>query len=853
MDTSEQVSRKIKHVYNVVENSRKRYGTLKKCEFHLHTPASACYTLYEGKAPDDYKKMTDEDLVQVAVVEGLMTQEAADEIIKSIDNFKGEEYQKSLSEQGKPYRSLKEYISYQLIVHKLIANAIQVAVVTDHHTTVGYEKLKYALLKYYEMRKDKISKSLDLMLGVEISCSELNHVVVIIEDKCRSKIDEYLSEIAVGEGTYLSSYQVITDVVEKGAIGYIAHINSSDLNGSKVYNSTLFQSDSLSILGLTCIDGKEAVLSRIKNFCSNAESKFCFIAEGDSHSIDTIGTKNAWVKFDKVNFTSLKKAFEEHRICVYNEKPKKSDKYIKGIVVTPGRFGFLQVNPGKINTTLHVDDRNDLVIPFSRDLNCIVGGRGTGKSTILNAIETAFTLDYTSKDNLKFISRHSDIYFIFFCDGVDYILRFIPQTNEIYGDDEELTFLPKAFEQGNLASHWVKLYKVENGEFSELRKDDGLNVIFKKFYRRGYSINNLVSKIESKEIGSFIRDTVMHEINYKMMGGYEDELARLHYKGNHKKYLKENLLSMMDSLRNQSDLVNEKIKSFNERNSDNLKIVYSTRIKDSEEYLKDLLAAIGGRGFVANTYLTWNEVSFFTHRAVESIGLLRFLYLLDNSYYRKIEEFIKLSEYHDANNRTFDQVDQGLEELTEKNIKRVYQAIKGKIFGCKRELLSSIQTYIEKTDDFTLNFNINHREHIQQNRPVFKDLSELSLGQKVVALLTFVFCFGEHIGDNTPLVIDQPEDNLDNQYIFKNLVDSLRRIKNKRQVIIVTHSSTIVTNADAEQVVVMESDNKRGWVRDYGYPRDKSIIKHIINYLEGGIPSFKNKMDTYKMFINELN
>lgn len=97
---------------------------------------------------------------------------------------------------------------------------------------------------------------------------------------------------------------------------------------------------------------------------------------------------------------------------------------------------------------------------------------------------------------------------------------------------------------------------------------------------------------------------------------------------------------------------------------------------------------------------------------------------------------------------------------------------------------------------------------IRTERVVMKDIEELSLGQKVVAILTMIFNYGEHSADSTPLVIDQPEDNLDNLYIYQNLVKSLRRIKNKRQVIIATHSATIVTNADAEQVIILESDNK---------------------------------------------
>jgi len=86
-----------------------------------------------------------------------------------------------------------------------------------------------------------------------------------------------------------------------------------------------------------------------------------------------------------------------------------------------------------------------------------------------------------------------------------------------------------------------------------------------------------------------------------------------------------------------------------------------------------------------------------------------------------------------------------------------------------------------------------------------KDIEDMSLGQKVAAVLSFIFTYGKFSNDNSPLII---EDNLDNQYIYKNLVESLKHIKNNRQVIIVTHNSTIVTNAETEQVVVLNSNNK---------------------------------------------
>jgi len=144
-----------------------------------------------------------------------------------------------------------------------------------------------------------------------------------------------------------------------------------------------------------------------------------------------------------------------------------------------------------------------------------------------------------------------------------------------------------------------------------------------------------------------------------------------------------------------------------------------------------------------------------------------------------------------------------------------------------------------------LEFNLNSKESNKNQAPIYRNVRYLSLGQKVVAMLSFVLGYSEYSGDFTPLIIDQPEDNLDNQYIYKNLVKQLRDIKLKRQVIIATHNATIVTNAKAEQVVIMESDYTKGWIETTGYPNERKIKQHIINYLEGGIESFQHKCFVY--------
>ncbi len=82
----------------------------------------------------------------------------------------------------------------------------------------------------------------------------------------------------------------------------------------------------------------------------------------------------------------------------------------------------------------------------------------------------------------------------------------------------------------------------------------------------------------------------------------------------------------------------------------------------------------------------------------------------------------------------------------------------------------------------------------------FRPILEGSPGQKSAALLAFFLSYGEE-----PIIMDQPEDDLDNSLIFDLVVRQLREIKRKRQVVVVTHNANIVVNGDAELVVALEA------------------------------------------------
>ena len=120
----------------------------------------------------------------------------------------------------------------------------------------------------------------------------------------------------------------------------------------------------------------------------------------------------------------------------------------------------------------------------------------------------------------------------------------------------------------------------------------------------------------------------------------------------------------------------------------------------------------------------------------------------------------------------------------------------------------------------------------------FKDAADLSAGQKCTALLPILLARRD-----VPLVVDQPEDNLDNHFIYETVVESVRRLKHKRQMVFVTHNANIPVLGEAELVVVLNSDGKRGYIEKAGSLDD--CRQEIIDLLEGGEEAFDLRRKRY--------
>ncbi|MBI2770499.1 MAG: PHP-like protein [Burkholderiales bacterium] len=131
-------------------------------------------------------------------------------------------------------------------------------------------------------------------------------------------------------------------------------------------------------------------------------------------------------------------------------------------------------------------------------------------------------------------------------------------------------------------------------------------------------------------------------------------------------------------------------------------------------------------------------------------------------------------------------------------------------------------------------------------RFVRKDFSKLSLGQQQSVLLALMLS----ADTDRPLIIDQPEDNLDGEFIYSTLVPVLRRAKERRQVIIVTHNANVAVLGDAEQIVVMKAANDRGEIVARGSIDHQPTRDAACAILEGAKEAFLRRAKMYGMAVS---
>lgn len=229
-------------------------------------------------------------------------------------------------------------------------------------------------------------------------------------------------------------------------------------------------------------------------------------------------------------------------------------------------------------------------------------------------------------------------------------------------------------------------------------------------------------------------------------------------------------------------------------------------------------------------------------------------YKLKSNFQKIFLDFInkaKSGTFNRNGEKILSDIVEGIDLSNENNLKGLITTTLNYLDQDQREEVTeknrSIVDQISKLENFyQFLFSLNYLEPTYELKYDDKKLDELSPGEKGALLIVFYLMIDK---GNIPLIIDQPEDNLDNQSVFDVLRHFIVFAKKRRQIIIVTHNPNLAVGADAEQIIYVHLDKKNDYAFSYktGSIENPEINKELVRILEGTMPAFdKRKLKYYQ-------
>jgi DNA repair protein SbcC/Rad50 len=815
------------------------------------------------------------------------------------------------------------------LIAELIAKYVMAVAITDHHkideTRIrNLQRLgqgKVLILPGIEFRSELGGSDLMHFIGIFPENCDINYVWKQLQVRC--KIDDADIERRGGYDRTFCDFKETSKIIHE--LGGLVSVHA----GKKSNSLERLKNDIKDDLEVNkCIDILEiGNVNDIEDYYRivfpNIRRIIPIVLCSDNHNIKQYSTKqNLWIKAD-LTFEGLKQIiFEpEDRIRIQEINPAIETKK-------------LVIDSIKIEDSDKYIISNESIV-FNRDLVCIIGGRGSGKSALLESIAFCFDSDFKSDNPPSFIKFYQNIgaearltlnYLDLDGNVVEPYLTSIEEKNEtpcsypffyinqnqiekVATDKQYLHSL--AFNTIITSSSLSEKMIATQDIIDELVKkiEDNFNKIItqkeiiKSIDQKSLEIETNRFKSELKLLESESTSEALKKLRVaqerrstiirakKIEEDISDTLIRV--EENLRDYF-ENLYSILDELGISYTPLVQYYTEINEHiNNINIEL---DRLDNEEEYQRILLEVremLHGNLTVSVEHIETLRKQISSNEALLKANKIEFdnytnLLALRNQLLTKLESFINdyESTYKKAVNEfmmvnqdilgslqfeselVFDTDALLINLLTTSVDRRKIKTIEG-----LREYLAlprniSFKEYIAWFKNFfTLDFEIEKYDVFYAglandimkafllNHPrlstkinyildtVIKNIDQLSLGQKGTILLKLFLSSG----NNCPIILDQPEDHLDNTFIYNDLVRTIRNAKKRRQIIVVTHNANLVVNGDAEQVIVAHYENEKINHLISGSLENPTIKEHVTSLLEGGIEAFIKREKKYQL------
>lgn len=553
-------------------------------------------------------------------------------------------------------------------------------------------------------------------------------------------------------------------------------------------------------------------------------SNLPLLMASDSHSsMDTydgagkpLGSRATWIKLSQLTFDSLKWALRNKaRVALASPTPRDLPAII-GLCIKESAGCFLK---DREKTT------GWAIIPFSSELNCLIGARGTGKSTIVDILK--FLLDPSSDKQYRedMISRFEAAIVFYQARGDIFAIRMEPNNTrhlnrKIYfkkdsgfGKTDEQRLLRRLGVEKNSNSPVSEYASLKNIQTYKQRQVHKLHKLARDPLGPTIVLELLTQSLFGTLYENLNKSREAHLLNIKQRlkdlpreraldtnaDLYDEYLAREHAA------LREVTCKLNPCRLETVDKVNRILKY-------KLELVanFGFHLNRHEKMIKKWVKALRiKRNIVYEEQLEWQRdlkllfEATLTQDAVQYWAIPLYIYTHDelklaNSTGIDLEHASKICDLF------YDKVD-----------------------------YNDVPLLPEVLVDFKLNVN-----HGVSNRKMLRDRRRLSFCQQAVGMLLLILHAATELGEKRPLVIDQPEDDLDNQYIYHTLAKEFQGIKQTRQLIIATHNPNIPVAGDAENVLVLKSDGEHGWVQHEGGIDRIDISEEMVRLLEGDYEAF---------------
>lgn len=640
------------------------------------------------------------------------------------------------------------------------------------------------------------------------------------------------------------------------------------------------------------------------------------ITGSDAHSMDKINVfpndKKTWIKADPT-FEGLKQIIyePESRVKIQKDNPTYD--------IEKSPFTKIEI-PQKVQV---FNDDNDIFfapteLPLNSNLVSIIGGRGTGKSVLINYLAAAFCRNSQSdKYNLEtdiVISRQASINEL----AKEFKVADSPNVPFMYIAQSQIKDLVQ--NKSRFSKNILETIGVSNDYSISLdyakKAEDAVN----EYFRIIKIINSNNTTVEEKEdyikkeikrYSEFIAN-ITSEQNRTRLEGYKNKIGKLHKIQD----FKNSLQQFSSSIAQFAQDSNEQIANWNKQFECWQIDIPPIDVRPQIKYIQDVFLP----KVDAEYSKTQKEIDDTKNEFKDYKGDLSTLLSNVSGYQNQISELGKQLEiisqektkYHKVTTELFKNLGEEIRSSVEAYsslIEKQWESFKGKEGDKKKELLDIIlkedlavkvsinfdttrmynlllekldgRSYnedklkkllrIETIDDFydficqrTDNnvFNIEIRDDlrgrvlelffkrytafISHNVDVTlngKPINKLSYGQQGTIYLRLQIAANLY---SETIIYDQPEDDLDNSFITSELIAIFKKIKQYRQIIIVSHNANLVVNADSEQVIIAKNDDG---ILNYvsGALEDPDINQAVCQILEGGKNAFEKREQKYSI------